>query len=251
MCQRCTLPKTFYKRELPAAQVDFSSEEGRRLLRASLDAGTAEAFFRLIANFHTQAEPSWCGLGTLVTVLNALEIDPHRTWKGPWRWFREELLDCCTSIEKATAHGLVLEELATIARCNGAHVDAVFAEVSSEATFRAALERTVRSRDEALVLSYSRAVLGQTGMGHYSPVAAWDAESDRALVLDVARFKYPPHWVKVEALWRSMLPIDEASGRSRGWMVLRADGEEPTTAEVERVCCRLSELGVTVPGRSC
>lgn len=245
------MPKTFYKRELPAHLIDFSSEEGRRLLRSSLDAGTAESFFALIANFHTQAEPSWCGLGTLVTVLNALEIDPHRTWKGPWRWFREELLDCCTSLEDATEHGLVLSELASIARCNGANVQATFADESSQTAFRTALEHAVRSRDEALVVGYSRAVLGQTGVGHYSPVAAWDAVSDRALVLDVARFKYPPHWVPVSELWEAMLPVDEASGRSRGWMVLSAGGEQPGAEEMERVCCRLSELGVTVPGRRC
>ena len=48
-----------------------------------------------MANLHTQTEPAWCGFGTLVTVLNALEIDPGRVWKGPWRFFGEELLICC------------------------------------------------------------------------------------------------------------------------------------------------------------
>jgi hypothetical protein len=32
-------------------------------------------------------------------VLNALAIDPQRIWKGPWRWFSEELLDCCSPLE--------------------------------------------------------------------------------------------------------------------------------------------------------
>jgi len=31
--------------------------------------------------------------------LNALSIDPGRVWKGPWRWFSEEMLDCCTPLE--------------------------------------------------------------------------------------------------------------------------------------------------------
>ena len=31
-------------------------------------------------------------------VLNALHIDPGRQWKGPWRWFHEELLDCCKDL---------------------------------------------------------------------------------------------------------------------------------------------------------
>jgi glutathione gamma-glutamylcysteinyltransferase len=42
-----------------------------------------------------------------------------------------------------------------------------------------------------------------------------------ALVLDVARFKYPPHWVAVERLWQAMQPVDAVTGRPRGFMVLR------------------------------
>ena len=37
--------------------------------------------------------------------------------------------------------------------------------------------------------------LGQTGDGHFSPIGGYDAASDQVLLLDVARFKYPPHWV--------------------------------------------------------
>jgi glutathione gamma-glutamylcysteinyltransferase len=41
------------------------------------------------------------------------------------------------------------------------------------------------------------------------------------LVLDVARFKYPPHWISAERLWQAMHPIDPTTGRSRGWISLR------------------------------
>jgi hypothetical protein len=42
----------------------------------------------------------------------------------------------------------------------------------------------------------------------------------------VARFKYPPHWVSVERLWRATHAIDPATGRARGWLVFqpRAQG---------------------------
>ena len=49
-------------------------------------------FFELAEQFHTQNEPAYCALGTLVMVLNALHVDPGRMWKGPWRWFSEEML---------------------------------------------------------------------------------------------------------------------------------------------------------------
>lgn len=44
---------------------------------------------------------------------------------------------------------------------------------------------------------------------------------DLALVLDVARFKYPPHWVAAERLWSAMQAVDPTTGQTRGWMALR------------------------------
>lgn len=34
-----------------------------------------------------QDEPAYCGLASLAMTLNTLNIDPRRTWKGPWRWW--------------------------------------------------------------------------------------------------------------------------------------------------------------------
>ena len=67
----------------------------------AIAAGTMDCFFPLIESFHTQDEPSYCGLGTLVTVLNALKIDPHRQWKGVWRYWNESLLECCERVKSA------------------------------------------------------------------------------------------------------------------------------------------------------
>ncbi|MGB1016567.1 MAG: phytochelatin synthase family protein, partial [Nannocystaceae bacterium] len=72
-----------------------------------------------------------------------------------------------------------------------------------------------------LIVSYDRAALGQTGSGHFSPIGGYHRGSDRALVLDVARFKYPPHWVPVSLLHAATRPIDPMTGRSRGWVELR------------------------------
>ena len=90
---------SFYRRPLPEGLVPFASDEGRAVFREALEAGTMEGFFALAEQFHTQAEPAFCGLGTLVIVLNALAIDPGRRWRGAWRWFAEELLDCCVPLE--------------------------------------------------------------------------------------------------------------------------------------------------------
>ncbi|WOL05196.1 Glutathione gamma-glutamylcysteinyltransferase 1 [Canna indica] len=54
----------------------------KRLFSDALQNGTMEGFFKLICQFQTQSEPGYCGLASLAMVLNALEVDPQRKWKG-------------------------------------------------------------------------------------------------------------------------------------------------------------------------
>jgi glutathione gamma-glutamylcysteinyltransferase len=157
----------------------------------------------------------------LVVALNALAIDPGRLWKGPWRWFGEELLACCVPLDQVRQRGLNLDELTCLARCNGADVEVSRADEHGLEAFRAALV-SAASGHSVLIAAYDRALLGQTGNGHFSPVGGFSRKHDLALVLDVARFKYPPHWLSAERLWQAMQSIDPATGKARGWMMLRA-----------------------------
>ena len=58
----------------------------------------------------------------------------------------------------------------------------------------------------------------QTGTGHFSPIGGYHAGRDMALILDVARFKYPPHWVPLSNLWEGMNIIDDTTGQHRGYV---------------------------------
>lgn len=95
-----TSKTTFYRRELPSTCIWLNSNEGRAIFRSALDHGGVKSFFSLIEQHLTQAEPAYCGLSTLTVILNALAIDPKRTWKGPWRWYDESMLNCCISLEE-------------------------------------------------------------------------------------------------------------------------------------------------------
>lgn len=218
------MSQTLYRRALPADAIAFSSPEGREVFAAALAAGGLGGYFPLAEQFHTQADPAYCGLGSLVVALNALAIDPGRLWKGPWRWFGEELLDCCVPLEEVRRRGLDLDELACLARCNGATVKLARAEETNLPAWREALAAAATGT-VVLIASYDRASLGQTGSGHFSPVGGFHASRDLALLLDVARFKYPPHWVSAEKLWRAMHPHDPSTGRPRGWLTLEARSE--------------------------
>ena len=224
-------PPTFHHRALPAHMPALQSVAGRAHFRAALAQGNAEAFFPLSAHFHTQADPGWCALGTLVTALNALEIDPGRVWKGPWRYYGEELLDCCKPLDEAKREGLNLAELACLAHCNGAEGMPVYAAEAALADLRADLRAAVRAPEgEVLIVNYGRKAMQQTGEGHYSPVGAYDEDSDMVLILDVARFKYPPHWAPLTQLFDALRAPDPLTGASRGWLRLRpaAQGEPAT-----------------------
>ena len=102
-----------------------------------------EGYFAQAEQLHTQQEPAFCGLATLVVALNALAIDPGRLWKGPWRWYSEELLDCCAPLETVKKEGITFDQLACLARCNGATAQATRAEAASVGAFRAAIESAV------------------------------------------------------------------------------------------------------------
>ena len=63
-----------------------------------VSAGYMDCYFGLAAQFRTQDEPAFCGLSTLVMVLNTLQVDPKKVWKGVWRWYHENMLDCCVPL---------------------------------------------------------------------------------------------------------------------------------------------------------
>jgi hypothetical protein len=101
------------------------------------------------------------------------------------------------------------------------------------------------------VANYDRAALGQTGNGHFSPLAAWHAASDRVLVLDVARFKYPPHWVPVDKLWQAMCALDPASSLARGYLVIGTATEPIDPQGLQALMRRLQRTGAPICPPDC
>lgn len=217
--------KTFYRRVLPDICIAFSSERGKQLFTDALPTGYMNCYFTLASQFRTQDEPSYCGLSSLVMVLNALAVDPGHVWKGVFRWYHEDMLDCCTSIDEVKKNGISNDNLLCLALCNQLHGE--FKRVTDKASiadFREELKFSTKREDRAIIISYGRQVLGQTGTGHYSPVGGYNELEDMVLIMDVARFKYPPYWVPVSKLWDAMNTVESDTGSPRGYMVLwRAD----------------------------
>ncbi|KAM1031965.1 glutathione gamma-glutamylcysteinyltransferase 1-like isoform X2 [Malus sylvestris] len=217
-----------YRRTLPSPPaVEFASLQGKELFLEAIQRATMENFYRLISYFQTQSEPAYCGLASLSMVLNALAIDPGRKWKGPWRWFDESMLDCCEPLETVKVKGISFGKLVCLAHCAGAKVEAFRTNHSTIDEFRKYVLRCSTSDDCHVISSYDRSVLKQTGTGHFSPIGGYHAERDMALILDVARFKYPPHWVPLKILWDAMNNVDSSTGQRRGFMLISRPHSEP------------------------
>ena len=145
------------------------------------------------------------------------------------------MLNCCVDMEEIKQAGITLRDFQCLAFCQGLTVELHYCdETSSLEKFRAAVERACVENPmddtddaggepktlECLVVSYSRKVLNQTGDGHFSPLAAYDKESDSVLILDTARFKYGAHWAKLPLVYEAMKPLDKSTGKSRGYALL-------------------------------
>jgi glutathione gamma-glutamylcysteinyltransferase len=230
--------RSFYRRPLPASCIALTSKEGRKLFESALRSKGLKVFFALIDQHSTQSEPAFCGLSTLLIALNTFAVDPRQTWKGPWRWYDENLLNCCMDLEEVRKSGITLPAFRCLAVCQGLDVAISYADDtgSSLQEFRTAVERACGESESPdsgdndkishiLVVSYTRKALGQTGTGHFSPIAAYDSVSDSVLILDTARFKYGSHWVKLPLIYEAMNPVDPDTGRSRGYVMLEYDRE--------------------------
>eukprot|EP00934_Nitzschia_sp_Nitz4_P002996 Nitzschia sp. Nitz4//scaffold4_size323378//246052//247140//NITZ4_000696-RA/size323378-processed-gene-0.136-mRNA-1//1//CDS//3329553507//2986//frame0 len=257
------------KRILPTTLTALNSPTGRQYLLDAFHNNTAESYWALMEQFINQSEPAFCGVTTLQMVLNTMSVDPNVRWRGGWRFYGSEevlLSRCCLSYERIRRMGVTLEEFRSLAQCQGLNVqmkrpypetldkppqdtkrrcslklqrpDVAHSLREFENDIRKVL--TTPDCNSILVASFSRAYLGQTGDGHFSPIAAYHEETHQVLVLDVARFKYAPYWVPVESLYKALQPKDSTTKRPRGWFVL--DPPKKSASQVDCEDRRPAEL---------
>lgn len=220
---------TFRRRLLPSALTALNTPQGTTLLIQALVNQSASSYIPLTEQFVNQSDPAFCGVTTLLMVLNTFAIDPNVRWRGGWRYFGDEavlLSRCCISTERVARVGISLEEFQRLASCQGLRVTMKRPNTTTTQytlqDFRNDIVQTTSNAADSgiIVVSFSRAALEQTGDGHFSPLAAYHADTDQVLLLDVARFKYQPYWVKVADLYHAMEPCDSVTQKPRGWLLL-------------------------------
>ncbi|GET04353.1 phytochelatin synthase-domain-containing protein [Rhizophagus clarus] len=226
---------TFQGRKLPDHLINFASPSGKELFKQALNDDYAEGYFNLSSCFSHQMEPAYCGLSSLSIVLNALQVTGAPVWKGPWRWWYDELLNCCAEIEEVKKSGVTFDQFACLARCHCYTVAKRANKVSKE-EFISDLKAVCSRSDIFMIISFSRQAMQQTGDGHFSPIGAYNYEKNMALVLDTARFKYPSYFASVDLLYEAMLPLDKETNLPRGYFLLSSyESQKPISL------CKLSQ----------
>ena len=116
--------------------------------------------------------------------------------------------------------GMTREQMAGTLALHGVRAKSIAGDTLDDEGLRALLRETLGDDGQFVLVNYFRANLGQVGGGHWSVLAAFDAQSDRVLILDVAKYKYAPVWVGIGTLRQAISTLDTTSNKARGLVVV-------------------------------
>jgi hypothetical protein len=111
-------------------------------------------------------------------------------------------------------YGLNLDQASNLIKCHtfSTDWDVTVQEVDPSkinlSKMRYDLKSALIDPDARVMINYDRKGLNQVGGGHFSPIGAYHAATDSFLVMDVAKYKYPPVWVGADTLFDAMATVD-------------------------------------------
>ncbi|MFM0152259.1 phytochelatin synthase family protein [Paraburkholderia sediminicola] len=185
-----------------------------------------QSYWPLSEYFETQRNEAYCSVASSVMALNALGIRrPESTQYPDFPYFSQQ--DFFRSVDPQVANaarvskeGMTLDQLSAALGAFPVEVRKFHAGDLTLGQFRDLIRDTTGHSDRFALLNFRRVEIGEAGGGHWSPLAAYDAASDSALLLDVARYKYPAVWVPVTQLYAGAQAVDSVSGLSRGIVIV-------------------------------
>jgi hypothetical protein len=208
---------------VPAGLVPLTQPAGQQRL---VSTAYNQSYWPLAQYFETQRNEAYCSVATSVMALNALGIRRPESSEYPdFPFFSQQ--DFFRGIDAQVANaaqvskeGMTLDQLSAALRAFPVEVTKFHASDLTLDQFRDLIRDTTSRRDRFALLNFRRVEIGETGGGHWSPLAAYDAASDSALLLDVARYKYPAVWVPVARLYAGAQAVDNVSHLSRGLLIV-------------------------------
>jgi hypothetical protein len=208
----------------PENSILLASQPGRQLMQGA----HGNTCLRLLQHLTTQQTQAYCAVASAATVLNALALPrPTDFMIYPYHYFnqadifsravlKEDILP-----KKVNAHGMTLPQLASVLRVYGAKVMIVHVASADDKASKAVLIRALQSSNQYVIINFSRAALGEVGHGHFSPLCGYNSQAKRALLLDVARYKYPVMWFPISSIMKAMATRDHSTQQFRGFLVVQ------------------------------
>lgn len=193
-----------------------------------LEESDRRSFVTLGMYFLSQETQTFCGVASSTMVLNALVPKDKRPVVPEWDpyplfaqsvFFTKEVEEIAPR-EVVLKQGMTLQQLGEVLRTFPVEVMVWHVSDKSETDFRENAKDALRGSASCLIVNYLRTSVEQKGGGHFSPLGAYHEKSDSFLVYDVARYKYPPSWVKTTDLWNAMNTIDSDSRKTRGYLLI-------------------------------
>ncbi|MEM7595518.1 MAG: phytochelatin synthase family protein [Cyanobacteria bacterium P01_A01_bin.83] len=204
------------RQELPSNLISHESVMGEQLLAES----KFNADYALLkSNFVSQSRRAFCGVASSVVALNSLRRDQSTITQSTI--FNHKTREVIHPL-KVTFGGMTLAQLNGILQAHQLNTKLVYAADINIAKFRSLAQKNLSNPNDIMLVNYRRPALNQPGGGHISPIAAYHQQSDRVLILDVAAYKYPPTWVRLEDLWNGINSLDQTSNRSRGLIMVQS-----------------------------
>ncbi len=205
------------------ALIYWNSDAGK-ILRARIPADAD--YWQLSPWFAEQINQTYCSVASAITVLNALPIkkpvDPIYAPNGYFTqsdYFTPEVARVI-SPQKVLSQGMTREEMVQTLLRQGVKAVSIAGDSMDDKALRTLLQKVLGDDGQFVLVNYLRTAVGQEGGGHWSVLAAYDAPSDRVLILDVAKYMYAPAWVEIGTLQKAIATIDSTSNKARGLVLV-------------------------------
>lgn len=182
----------------------------------------APDYWALSPYYVPQEGGSACGIASMTMLVNAGRVHQKPTASDALVT-QKTLLD---KIKVDYSKGLTLDQLGEAVRKSitayglKAKVEVMHAEgtPAQNKKIRELLMKNEKSDRNFIIANFSQAVYtgDPEGVGHISPIAAFDARTNQVLVMDVDREYYEPYWVSTDTFIQGMYTQDKSVKKNRG-----------------------------------